>query len=531
MEALSSITQIKDAIANITLRSDKQNDENVLFNTFVDIPGLISSLKSVNSHVIFGRRGTGKTHILKYLKTFEKQAGDIPIYIDLRTIGSSDSIYSNECNTVPVKQRALRLLLDVLESIHTEIRSALVQNQGRISDYNNAINEVDEVFADLITESIIEGSSTQELNCSRGTHQTSKSSIIASLDPSKPHVDTEFGKSSETDTTIGQSIKREGKICRYLDYRGITDSMQRIMKSIDPIRIWLLIDEFSAVPIELQPYLADMFKRVFIPISNIVLKISAVEYRVNLFLDDENHSRLGMELGADIFSEYLDEYFVYDCHEKASLDFFKTLFYNHINSLLEEGSKLTSHEEFVSVMFASEDAFLELVRASEGVPRDAIQILTHASSLSGNESKISIKNVREAARTWYVKDKHSNVVRHDKASKLLNWIIDEVIKGRQARAFLLEDNVQDDLIRYLFDARLLHIIRKDISAKDTPGHRYYVYSIDYGCYCEMIKSRRDNQFCLFSVGDENGEERVIVPKNDYRSIRRAILDMSKFYHS
>ena len=42
MEALSSITQIKDAIANITLRSDKQNDENVLFNTFVDIPGLIA---------------------------------------------------------------------------------------------------------------------------------------------------------------------------------------------------------------------------------------------------------------------------------------------------------------------------------------------------------------------------------------------------------------------------------------------------------------------------------------------------------
>ena len=75
---------------------------------------------------------------------------------------------------------------------------------------------------------------------------------------------------------------------------------------------------------------------------------------------------------------------------------------------------------------------------------------------------------------------------------------------------------------------VLHIIKQSVSSRDTPGIRYNVYSIDYGCYVDLINTSR-NPKGLFEVEDENGENDFCkVPQNDYRSIRRAILNMAEF---
>ena len=50
--------------------------------------------------------------------------------------------------------------------------------------------------------------------------------------------------------------------------------------------------------------------------------------------------------------------------------------------------------------------------------------------------------------------------------------------------------------------------------------RYDVYKIDYGCYVDLMNTTRIPQG-LFQE-DEDGEY-LEVPKDDYRSIRRAIL--------
>ena len=70
-----------------------------------------------------------------------------------------------------------------------------------------------------------------------------------------------------------------------------------------------------------------------------------------------------------------------------------------------------------------------------------------------------------------------------------------------------------------FDARLLHIRKKNISSKDEPGVRYDAYKIDYGCYVELWNTARMPQG-LFETEEEGFVE---VPRDDYRSIRGAIL--------
>jgi Cdc6-like AAA superfamily ATPase len=60
-----------------------------LRDTFED-SGVAAALEAVDHQVLYGRRGTGKTHALRYLETTVRELGDIAVYIDLRTVGSPD---------------------------------------------------------------------------------------------------------------------------------------------------------------------------------------------------------------------------------------------------------------------------------------------------------------------------------------------------------------------------------------------------------------------------------------------------------
>lgn len=196
------------------------------------------------------------------------------------------------------------------------------------------------------------------------------------------------------------------------------------------------------------------------------------------------------------------------------------------HELIEETPK--NSDEFVQNTFTQDKAFQELVRASEGVPRDAINI-ANMSALSAGDAAIGIPNIRKAARDYYLRDKEPAVAASTKAESLLHWIIDSVIAGRQARGFLLKqgNDSRNELIRDLYDSRVIHLIKKGVATKDQSGVRFNVFSIDYGAYVDLIITGKGPRG-LFCAESDDGEMWVEVPQDDYRSIRRAILDLEEF---
>jgi hypothetical protein len=117
----------------------------------------------------------------------------------------------------------------------------------------------------------------------------------------------------------------------------------------------------------------------------------------------------------------------------------------------------------------------------------------------------------------------------EEALALLHWIVDKVIGERRARAFLLQQAYRDDpLISTLYDARVLHVIKRGVAAQDRAGVRFDVYALDYGCYVEFINTAKAPAGLFEADADGTEGTWVEVPANDYRSIRRSILDLDEF---
>ena len=170
---------------------------------------------------------------------------------------------------------------------------------------------------------------------------------------------------------------------------------------------------------------------------------------------------------------------------------------------------------------------MNLYAAAEGVPRDAINIAAKAAMLAG-DAKISVDNVRSAAQAWFTSDKEAALRDNQEASALLRWVINEVIRGKRSRGFLVnQQQACDVLLLALFDARVLHVVRRGYSAQDFPGERFDVWVIDYGAYVDLISTNYEPQGVL-ALGTEEDPEWADVPTQDLRAIRRAILNLDKF---
>lgn len=501
---------IHKALIGFSKRAEKSSDE-ALVATFVDSEPLFDLLSTPNAQIVYGRRGTGKTHALKYLAETVGAQNEVAIYIDLRTVGSNGSIYADTSR--PLAERASNLLSDVVGAIQQELETIAIDQIDNHPNPDRVTRLVDELRGSITTMKIV-GEVSEEVNEADESEVSKKAGL--SINPTAWGVNAGLAKNAKI--SDNSKIVRSGSETLYLDFGGISSATKSLVDVLDIDRIWLLLDEWSEVPYDLQPYLADLLRRTVVTLQKITIKIGAIEHRSVFSISRPRGEYVGLEVGADIFADLnLDNFLVFDNDQEKATNFFKTLIFAHYKSTSSDLAVLTA-DEFISAVFTQWSAFEEFVRAVEGVPRDALNLASAAATKAFGE-KISVNHVRLAARDWYQQDKSAITRSTPELSTLLAFIVDEVIGKRRARAFLYSSNSKHELIERLFDNRLLHVLKRNISSHDAPGERFDVYKIDYGCYVDLINTSKAPEG-LFVANDD---EIVEVPKDDYRSIRRAIL--------
>ncbi len=509
---------INDSFMKLSKRAET-SDLDKLVATFVDVGPLFVLLSSKDHQIIYGRRGTGKTHAFGYLSQRCELDGDVPVLIDLRVVGSATGLYNDP--STPTSQRATLLLIDTLTAIHEALFRYFL---AHAEDLNLAeTGPILDSFAAELTNVSVVGQVESEQRFRHNAESNISDELGLKIGAKGPAISCTVGS---TDKRVDED-ETKLKVCGTYGYRvrfgALTEILKRLALATKGRQIWVLLDEWSSVPMELQPFLADLLRRSIFPVQGYTVKLAAIEQRSRFNLKGERGDYVGIEVGADAAVDInLDDFMVFDNDPGQATRFFGDLLFKHFMATENADAQFVVADDLVRVAFTQVTAFEEFVRATEGVPRDAINIISLCAQRALN-SQIAVEHVRYAARNWYQRDKETAVKSNAEAHALLHWVIDEVIGNRHARAFLLKSHISHPLIDDLFDARVLHILKRNISAHDQPGVRYDAYKLDYGCYVDLINTARAPRGLLPADGAYSN-----VPPDDYRAIRRAILELERF---
>jgi hypothetical protein len=282
----------------------------------------------------------------------------------------------------------------------------------------------------------------------------------------------------------------------YLPFTEIAKALRESLESVSAKHLVLIIDEWSTIDFDAQPFLSQLLKRMrqasASSSSQIHLKLGCIPTRTKLSLRVQSPIPIGLEEGDDIFADAdLDRAVYFEPADNMSLVYLQDILQRHVGQSLPwvRAFKSLEFAKFLnSFVFASTEVFSELCWASAGVPRDFLDMMSKATreKMARAGRKITFRDVREAVRPIYeakVKDIPSRSIEVNK--QVYRKI---VFPNRSYAEFLLSGDVaQTPAAATLWVERLWHRSPERFVKRDT-GDTYQRYRIDYGMYVDLVKS-------------------------------------------
>ena len=237
------------APAGLKRRADGADPE-MLVETFVDTGPLIPSLQSTDHQIVSGRRGTGKTHALSFLGALVRERGDVVAFVDMRTIGSTGGIYSD--GVLPIAERGTRLLCDTLAKIHDALTDYVLERSYQGFDSTAAFKLLDRLGSAITEVVVVGGKVEEETATSAQSTDSSGGRVDASLGTAST-LSASMSANTVAETRREERVRRLGVGAHRVHFGNVTRTLELLLEEIPASRVWILIDEWSEIPMELQP--------------------------------------------------------------------------------------------------------------------------------------------------------------------------------------------------------------------------------------------------------------------------------------
>jgi hypothetical protein len=499
--------RINEQINNVLMRVYKRAenlDQSLLEDTFVPIHQVDSLLSTPEHHVLYGRRGTGKTHTLRRLERQRKLKGGAALYIDLRTVGSETGLYSNQ--DMSLSTRATTLLVDVVSAVHEGLLELVLADEnfmGKLHELSPALD----LLGDAATEVRVQGSVEREVTDVAGQQNDRKSEIKLTATSSSIGIGVTESRGQSRNSEFTRRRLERGLEKHHIVFGALASAFSKIAGILGDNGLWIMLDEWSSLPIDLQPYLADMLRRsVFIP--GIAVKIGAIEGRSQFMQvrPSAGGDYVGIELGAEASVVDIDEYLTFEQGAHHAEAFFSELLFRHaVRTDYGDKALFASAHDFVRAAFVT-DAFIRFVEVSEGLPRDALEIAQKSASQAGDR-RIALAHVNSACTSYFLQSKEGRL--SEQAHSALREMVRQCVMA-QSRLIALRRPIQSqkEIVAELYDQRLIHRRARGVFLPDKPlGDTYDVFLVDLGCFAELINR---NQLRLV---DHGLRDRGIVSTN------------------
>src|SRR5262249_52993964 len=137
---------------------------------------------------------------------------------------------------------------------------------------------VDDLASAISTIQIVGSVETEDREASSSTSQSLTQAGLA-LKPTGFAATAKVSSSDSRSDQSGHVVKRSGSELVHLNFGNVMGTLTSRLGVLGASRTWLLIDEWSEIPVELQPYLADLIRRTILPVPSVTTKIAAIEHR------------------------------------------------------------------------------------------------------------------------------------------------------------------------------------------------------------------------------------------------------------
>lgn len=476
-----------------------------------------------NHQVIQGSRGTGKTHILRVLEQKMEDAHTHCVFLDCRNIGSSGSCgLDDEPNPTRFFQHFLE---ELQERLNKYYRMYYIENE-------EIRKKVFDLLVELKAAAIISNDEVNTVTYSVFKNSDNRSNNKAGAQVGWPlsfkynrQKDTQIGKAQSEELTQDINVRKSisfpkfGRLLR--DILFLTDK-----------KLIILLDEWSSIPLDIQPLFAEFLRRTLFPINEVKFKIAVVPSK-KLFRAERNGNPIGLELGADIFVALdLDQRYSVDSSPKDIVAFCFHFFCKHLSSYLDE--KIEPVEYLKNMFLHPNDAYV-LVRAAEGNPRDFIHLtflcLQSWRSELSDDPIIDRDAIIKSSKNYFETSKYENC--NEESRDLLEKLIQFVVYSNENRGFLIDrKNLKFNPWKALIDQRILHVLDNNYVDYFSAQSSCAILIINFGAYSDILLNNKTVNF--FYSGDfleervfrkvQFSHEKKTLPYSDNRFFYRCSIE-------
>jgi hypothetical protein len=429
---------------------------------YVDVSRALPDIVTRQNHVIFGRRGCGKTLLLETAK--QKVGGAIRV------------VYIN-CEDY--KQHSFpNVLIEILDAIFEEFEKNLKGWFGRRKRSRELIEAIRSELAKLReaedeTEKTVKETETAETSV-RGSAKVDVIPLgIAAGTARKAEIEQEYQRHDSKIQKLNLILPRLKKSIR--EFFEVSTSVKSV---------FLELDDFYHLPRTMQPHVADYVHRLCKDVP-LYFKFATLRHASTLYADRGNQPT-----GAQERHDY----------QPINVDYTLADFRRTSNQLREIlyrfGEKAGMERAEVDDLFMGE-GFERLVLASGGVPRDFLSFLLDALSPKepGDErvGKDDVRLLSSAVLQQRIEELKADSEQRDQDTLIRGiYAIRKFCLDKKVNVFLVADKVLQEpngvkeLINRLLDYRIVHLVGSALTHKTLQG-TFNAYMIDIGAYANFRK--------------------------------------------
>jgi len=513
-----------NALRTISPRAEDQ-DRSEQSSLFVPGPktGILKGITSSANQVLYGRRGTGKTMILKQVRQSGKPDNPNGEYIALH-FSTFDFMRSPEIShRDPPTLRArifFRSFLALLGERMLDVGSSILEDDGllvrlglrrqgkrqllehrllelwHMLRYGSIVTEIDSASHVIEMQSLDEQQSEKARRLGAGLELRSDSGP-AMTPPVFPKAKVSASIASSRRTYTASALSEAGTIHarRDLGMPEIRGKLRDIAEHFQAERFLIMIDEWDMLR-ECQAEFAHLLKACFSGLDYVAVKIAA--YRYASCFNNRARGPLfrGMELQEDLF-ELGDLDLPAD--DQGTVKFFfealyKRLAYKTPELLNLYGElKLFDYHNLINDLFRNPHVATSLVHGSHGILRDFIEVFITAASAQADgdvyRDKIQLTTARRALRDQS-REIRVNLSRSDDIGGFLFERVQPYVFSKRVPFFFVTENQEEWSvpIRELVSKRALHPF-EEISI--LAGYDVRGYWVAHGIYLDW---RRGAEF-------------------------------------